>query len=197
LPIGHAIERISEMNSICVFCGAHSGGRPIYEAMARELGRAIAGRGIRLVYGGDKVGLMGEVADAALAAGGAVVGVIPRRHAHAAHPGVSQMFVVESLHERKAKMAELSDGFIALPGGYGTLEEFAEAVTWGQLGYHRKPTALLNVASYFDALLTFLDHAVVEGFVRPEYRPLVISHDSPALLLDALAAWTPTLPGTW
>jgi uncharacterized protein (TIGR00730 family) len=140
---------------------------------------------------------MGAVANGALDAGGEVVGVIPSRHAQAAHTKLTQLFVVETLHERKAKMAELSDGFVALPGGYGTLEEFAEAVTWGQLGFHRKPTALLNVANYFEDLLRFLDHAVTEGFVRPEYRPLVIVSESPSELLNELLAWSPAVQAAW
>ena len=154
------------MRSVCVFCGSNPGRRPEYLAGAADLGRILAARGIRVVYGGAHVGLMGALADAVLAAGGEIVGVIPGLlvDAEVAHPGLSELRVTGSMHERKALMAELADGFIALPGGIGTLEEFAEIVTWAQLGLHAKPTGLLNLLGYYDGLLGFLDHAVAERF---------------------------------
>ena len=160
------------MRSVCVFCGSNPGRRPEYLAGAADLGRVLAARGIRVVYGGAHVGLMGALADAVLAAGGEIVGVIPGLlvDAEVAHPGLSDLRVTGSMHERKALMAELSDGFIALPGGLGTLEEFAEIVTWAQLGLHGKPTGLLNLLGYYDGLLGFLDHATAERFVRPDHR---------------------------
>ena len=160
------------MRSVCVFCGSNPGRRPEYLAGAADLGRVLAARGIRVVYGGAHVGLMGALADAVLAAGGEIVGVIPGLlvDAEVAHPGLSDLRVTGSMHERKALMADLSDGFIALPGGLGTLEEFAEIVTWAQLGLHAKPTGLLNLLGYYDGLLGFLDHATAERFVRPDHR---------------------------
>ena len=155
------------LRSVCVFCGSNPGRRPEYQAAAAALGRLLAGRGIRVVYGGAHVGTMGALADAVLAAGGEITGVIPAQlvAAEVAHPGLADLRVVGSMHERKATMASLADGFIALPGGIGTLEEFAEVVTWSQLGLHAKPTGLLNVLGYYDDLLRFLDHAVAERFL--------------------------------
>src|SRR3546814_750650 len=152
---------------LCVFCGSSDGARPAYRDAAHALGKALADAGIGLVYGGAAVGLMGAVADGALARGGEVMGVLPRSLAdrELAHPGLTQLHVVGSMHERKAMMAKLSDGFIALPGGLGTFEELFEIWTWAQLGYHRKPVALLNVDGYYDGLLSFLDHPVREAFV--------------------------------
>ena len=149
------------MQRICVFCGSQVGRRPLYAAAATALGTLLAQRGIGLVYGGGKIGLMGVVADAALAAGGEVIGVIPERlmNRELGHGGVTDLRVVDSMHERKAMMSELSDGFIALPGGYGTFEEFFEVVTWMQLGIQSKPCGLLNVGGYYDMLLALLDHA--------------------------------------
>jgi len=176
------------MQSVCVFCGSHRGRRPEYFHAAAQCGRLLAERGLTVVYGGGSVGLMGALADAALEAGGRVVGVIPRRLARKElmHCNVQTMYVVQSMHERKALMARLADAFVALPGGLGTLEELFEVVTWAQLGYHRKPIGLLNTCGYFEPLLALLDHAVAEGFVRPEHRGLVVVADDPATLLDRL-----------
>jgi hypothetical protein len=187
------------MRAICVFCGSNPGRRPEYQAATAELGRVLAGQGIRVVYGGAHVGTMGALADAALAAGGEVTGVIPRHlvDAEVAHEGLTELHVVPSMHERKARMAQLSDGFIALPGGLGTLEEFAEVTTWSQLGLHTKPTALLNVLGYFDQLLSFLDHAAAERFLRPEHRGLVIAEPGPAALLAAMDRWQPPSAHKW
>jgi uncharacterized protein (TIGR00730 family) len=188
------------MTRICVFAGSSVGVRPTYAASARELGIALAARGIGLVYGGGSVGLMGEIADAALAGGAEVIGVIPRPLAtrELAHTGLTTMHVVESMHERKALMASLVDGFIALPGGLGTLEETLEVLTWSQLGIHRKPVGVLNVDGYYDGLIAFLGEAVREGFVRREYLDLFLFGWHPRELLDELADWRPPrLPGPW
>jgi uncharacterized protein (TIGR00730 family) len=184
------------MTRICVFCGSSPGARPEYGEAARALGAAMVTRGAGLVYGGGSVGLMGVLADAVLAGGGEVVGVIPRGLARRelAHGGITAMHVVDSMHERKAMMASLADGFVALPGGLGTFDETLEMLTWTQLGIHRKPVGVLNVAGYFDGLLRLLGHAVAEGFVRPEYLALLLVDDTPARLLDALAGWEPA-PG--
>ena len=162
------------MSRVCVFCGSKTGIRSLYAEVAGRLGRRLAGRGYDLVYGGGATGLMGVVADSILEAGGQAIGVIPRSMAtrEVAHPGLSRMHVVGTMHERKALMAELSDAFIALPGGYGTLEELMEMITWAQLGIHRKPVGLLNADGYFDPLVEMFDRAVQEGFVRPRYRSL-------------------------
>ncbi|HVR73998.1 MAG TPA: TIGR00730 family Rossman fold protein, partial [Planctomycetota bacterium] len=181
------------MKSACVFCGSSAGKRPAYSEAARALGRHLAARGVRLVFGGGRVGLMGVVADAVLEAGGTVTGVIPRALAtrELAHDGLTDLRVVGTMHERKALMAELSDAFIALPGGLGTLEEFCEIVTWAQLGIHQKPCGILDVEGYYAPLLVQLDHAVAESFVKPQHRALVLSESDPARLLDALAAYHP------
>jgi uncharacterized protein (TIGR00730 family) len=173
---------------ICVFCGSRPGLRPGYVAAAHELGTVLARRGIGLVYGGAAVGTMGVLADAALAAGGEVLGVIPGSlfDKEIAHRGVSELFVVESMHARKARMAELADAFITLPGGSGTLDEFFEIFTWAQLGFHHKPCGLINLHGYYDHLLGFLDHAVNEGFLLPDHRALIQVRDTPAALIDAL-----------
>lgn len=177
------------MRAICVFCGSSPGGRPAYGEAAAAMGRAIAARGLELVYGGGKVGLMGIAADAALAAGGRVTGVLPRAllEREVGHHGLSELHVVGSMHERKARMAELSDAFVALPGGFGTFEELCEVITWGQLGIHSKPCGLLNAEGYYDPLLTLFDRAVEERFVRPEHRAIVRVATTPAALLDELA----------
>jgi uncharacterized protein (TIGR00730 family) len=179
------------MRSICVFCGSSLGGRPAYRAAARQLGAVLASRRLRLVYGGARVGLMREVADAAMEAGGEVTGVIPEalRAREVAHTGLSDLRIVGSMHERKALMADLSDGFLAIPGGAGTLEEFFEVWTWAQLGIHHKPCGLLNVAGYFDGLLSFLDQAVGEQFLRREHRAMVLVDDDPERLLDRYAGY--------
>jgi len=170
---------------LCVFCGSSGGARPAYREAARALGGALAEAGIGLVYGGASVGLMGEVADGARARDGEVIGVLPRALAdrELAHPGLSALHIVGSMHERKARMAALSDGFIALPGGLGTFEELFEIWTWAQLGEHTKPVALLNIENYYDGLLKFLDHTVREAFVKPVHRErLIVEREIPALL---------------
>ncbi len=181
------------MKRVCVFCGSRDGTRDQYVGSARQMGQALARRGIGLVYGGGGVGLMGILADAALSAGGDVVGVIPEAlmAREVAHQGLTDLRVVASMHDRKALMAELADAFVALPGGFGTLEEFCEALTWAQLGIHRKPCGLLNVEGFFDPLLSFFDHAVHERFVSPDHRSLVVVEEDPERLLDALSRWEP------
>lgn len=158
-----------------MFCGSNRGSDPAHAAAARALGATLAARGIDVVYGGGRVGLMGEVADSALAAGGRVFGVIPQKlvDLEAGHTGLTELFVVDSMHARKMLMAQLSDAFVALPGGFGTLEELFEVVTWSQLGYHRKPVGLLDVAGFYAPLLGFLDHANQLGFIRDEFRPIL------------------------
>ena len=179
------------LRRICVFCGSSPGGSAAYAAAAEDLGRALAEAGIAVVAGGAGVGLMGRLADSALAAGGEVIGVIPRAlvAAEVAHHGLADLRIVASMHERKALMAELADGFVALPGGLGTLEEFTEVVTWSQLGLHAKPTALLNTAGYYDALLQFLDHAVAESFLRPDDRGLILAAGAVRPMLDQMTSW--------
>jgi uncharacterized protein (TIGR00730 family) len=176
---------------ICVFCGASPGRVSGYLDLAASVGEALARRGIGVVYGGGRVGMMGAVADAALAAGGEVIGVIPRRlvDRELAHPGLTDLRVVDTLHERKAEMAALADGFVALPGGLGTLEELAEVASWAQLGLHAKPIGLLGREGYWDALLTWLDHAVAEGFLAPAHRRLVVADPDLDSLLARFAAW--------
>ena len=187
------------VRSVCVFCGASIGANPAYREAAVALGQAIARRGLTLVYGGGAVGLMGVVADAAMAAGGEVVGIIPQSllDAEVGHKGLTRLEVVDGMHARKARMAELSDAFIALPGGLGTLEELFEVWTWGQLGYHAKPLGLLEVNGFFDPLLAFLDHLVQERFVRQPHRDMLQRAASPAELVDALAAWKPLAAPKW
>ena len=173
------------MRRVCVFCGSSVGARPEYREAARTLARALTRRGIGLVYGGSRVGVMYEIAATALEAGGEVIGVIPQElvDKEVAFTGLSDLRIVGSMHERKALMAELSDGFIALPGGLGTIDELLEALTWAQLGLHKKPCGLLNVCRYFDALVGFLDHAVDQRFIKPEHLGmLLIEEDSEALL---------------
>jgi uncharacterized protein (TIGR00730 family) len=163
------------MKNICVYCGSNPGVREEYAGAARNLARHLAGQGIGIVYGGASKGLMGVLADEMLAAGGSVVGVIPAalQAREIAHTNLTELHVVNSMHERKALMAELSDGFVALPGGFGTLEEIVEMLTWAQLQFHRKPCGLLNVAGYFDALLAYFGHAEAEGFLRPRHRKML------------------------
>jgi uncharacterized protein (TIGR00730 family) len=178
---------------VCVFAGSSAGARPEYAAAARALGAECARRGLGVVYGGGSVGLMGLLADAALAAGAEVIGVIPRPLAtkELAHTGLTEMRVVESMHDRKATMNALADGFVALPGGLGTFEETLEVLTWAQLGIHAKPIGVLNVEGYYDGLLRWLSHAVGDGFVRREHLALLLFADAPAELLDRFASWTP------
>jgi uncharacterized protein (TIGR00730 family) len=187
------------MKSLCVFCGSRSGTEAAYDEAARALGRALAAEGITLVYGGGRVGLMGVVADAALGAGGQVVGVIPKAllEREIAHTGLTELRVVGSMHERKALMSELSEGFIALPGGTGTLEEFFEVLTWAQLGEHRKPCALLNASRYYDPLLAVFDHMVQRGFLSEEHRAMVLVETEPEALLEALAGYVPSGAVKW
>lgn len=181
------------IRSVCVFCGASRGNDPRYATAATAVGRRLAERGVQLVYGGGRLGLMGALADAALAAGGRVVGVIPRGlvDRELAHPGVDELRIVETLHERKAQMADLADAFIALPGGLGTLEELAEVLSWAQLDLHDKPIGLLDVGGYFAALEAFLDHAVAEGFVAERHRRLLLRDDDLDRLLERFGEWLP------
>lgn len=169
----------------CVFCGSNRGGSPLYSAAAADLARCLVANDIGIVYGGGNVGLMGALADAALADGGQVIGVIPRMlvEREIAHQGLTELRIVGSMHERKAMMADLSDAFIAMPGGYGTLDEFCEILTWTQLGLQRKPIGMLNVDGYFDRLLDAFDHAVAEQFVRPTHRDMIVTDDRPESLI--------------
>ncbi len=187
------------MNSLCVFCGSNPGASPVYGDAAARLGRTLARRGLTLVYGGGRVGLMGVVADAALAAGGKVIGVIPEALAtrELAHAGLTDLQVVGSMHERKARMSELADGFLALPGGIGTLEEWFEVWTWSQLGFQPKPCGLLEVAGYYRHLLAFLDHMTAQRFLSEPHRAMAIVDDDPERLLDRLAAYRPTAGRKW
>jgi uncharacterized protein (TIGR00730 family) len=177
------------LKRVCVFCGSNPGLRADYRIAAQDLAVALAHHGFGLVYGGGNVGLMGHVADAMLEAGGQVIGVIPRalRDKEVAHQGVTELRVVDTMHQRKAMMHELSDAFIALPGGFGTLDEFFEILTWSQLGIHAKPCGLLNVAGYYDSLLAMLDHAVGEGFLWPAHRRMVIAENDANVLLQHLS----------
>lgn len=186
------------MRRICVFAGSSSGARPVYAEVAHALGTELARRGLGVVYGGACRGLMGVVADAALAVGGEVVGVHPRGlfAREVAHQGLTELREVDSMHERKALMAQLSDGFIALPGGFGTCDELFEAVTWAQVGIHHKPVGLLDIDDYFSALLAFVAHAAVEGFIPPMQTSLLLRATEPAMLLDALASYQPPADDT-
>ncbi len=181
------------MRRICVFAGSSSGARPAYAEVAHSLGTELARRGLGVVYGGACRGLMGVVADAALAAGGEVIGVLPRGLfvREVAHQGLTELREVDSMHERKALMAQLSDGFIALPGGFGTCDELFEALTWAQIGIHHKPVGLLDVNDYFSALLAFVAHASEEGFIPPIQTSLLLRATDPTTLLDTLARYQP------
>ena len=187
------------MKRICVFCGSNAGARSEYAEAARALATVLAERKLGIVYGGGNVGLMGVLADAALARGGEVIGVIPQKlvDKEVAHRGVTELRIVETMHERKALMNDLSDAFLALPGGFGTLDEFFEVLTWAQLGFHGKPCALLNVAGYYDGMLAMLDHAVTERFLRTAHRELVIADTDPLRLLQRLSAFVPAPKGKW
>ncbi len=187
------------MRTVCVFCGSSPGSHPVFADAARRMGETLAARGLTLVYGGGRVGLMGEIARAALAAGGHVIGVIPQAllRKELVYEDLTELHVVESMHARKALMAERADAFVAMPGGYGTFEEFCEVLTWGQLGFHHKAVALLNVAGYFDGLLALFDRAVAEQFVRPAHRALVLAEDDPGRLLDRLDAYRPPTVEEW
>lgn len=187
------------MNRVCVFCGSSSGSRAEYARAADETGELIARRGLGLVYGGGHVGLMGVVADAALRAGGAAVGVITQalKDREVAHEGLTELHVVRTMHERKALMAALSDAFLVLPGGIGTFEEFFEVWTWGQLGEHAKPVGLVNAGGYYAGLVGFLDAMRAEGFLKPKHRDMLVVADTPAAVLDAFARYEPPAVGKW
>lgn len=187
------------MKSICVFCGSNFGTKPAYVTTAKRTGQAMVERGLALVYGGGKVGLMGALADAVLEQGGTVIGVMPRAlvEKEIAHHGLTQLHVVGSMHERKALMADLADGFIALPGGFGTFEEFCEILTWAQLGYHRKPCGLLNVENFYDPLLNLFNHSANEGFIRAEHRSMVLVERNPARLLRLFENYEPPALPKW
>jgi uncharacterized protein (TIGR00730 family) len=184
---------VTKLKRICVYCGSSVGARPSYQQAAQRLGAMMAERGIGLVFGGGGIGLMGVIADAVLARGGEAIGVIPESlvRREIGHRGVTKLHVVETMHQRKALMADLSDAFIALPGGYGTLEEICETITWSQLGIQQKPCGLLNIENYWNGMLEFLDHAVREQFVRPENRNLVLVASTPEEMLNKLVDWAP------
>lgn len=187
------------MKRVCVFCGSNKGGRAEYVAAAQAMGQALVKRNIGLVYGGGNVGLMGVIADAVLAEGGEVIGVIPQALVarEVAHKDLTEQRIVNSMHERKALMAELSDGFIAMPGGMGTFDEFCEILTWAQLGIHQKPCGVLNVENYFTPLLAMFDHAMNEGFLRDSHRALVLEADEPNALLNTLESYQPQYAEKW
>ena len=191
------MERESDMKAIAVFCGSGEGASPVYREGAVRLGHELSRRGIALVYGGANVGLMGAVADAVLERGGRAIGVLPRflRDREIAHGGLTELILVDTMHERKAKMAGLADGFIALPGGPGTLEEFFEAFTWGRLELHRKPCGLLNLGGYYDPLLAMFDRMEREGFMRARGSAAVVTADTPEALLDRFAELAGAGPG--
>jgi uncharacterized protein (TIGR00730 family) len=190
---------MAPLHRICVYAGSNPGSHPAYAAAAEELAGLLAARGIGLVYGGGDVGLMGVLADTVLAAGGEAIGVIPQAlvDKEVGHRGLTELHVVDSMHERKALMADLSDGFVAVPGGIGTLEELIEVYTWSQLGLHRKPMGVLNVRGYYDPLAAMLDHAVREGFLRAVHRAALLVADDAAELLERFAGWEPPTAGKW
>lgn len=184
---------MTALRTVAVFCAANPGSDPIYAERAGAMGRFLAKSGRRLVYGGGRTGLMGALADGALAGGGEVIGIMPRHlvNLEVAHTGLTELRIVESMHERKSLLAELSDGFLAMPGGLGTLEELFEIWTWGQLGLHRKPYGVLEVNGFFAPLLVFLDHAVSSGFIRAEYRALLVVDEDPASLVMSMEGMSP------
>jgi uncharacterized protein (TIGR00730 family) len=187
------------MRRVCVYAGSNPGSHPAYAEAARSLATVLADRGIGLVYGGGRVGLMGVLADTVLEAGGDAIGVMPQAliDREIGHRGLTELRVVDSMHERKAQMAELSDAFVAVPGGIGTLEELIEVYTWSQLGIHHKPCGVLNVRGYYDHLAAFLDHAVAQGFLRPQHRAVLSVASEPAELLDRMAGYEPPAVGKW
>jgi uncharacterized protein (TIGR00730 family) len=187
------------MKKICVYCGSNRGRRPEYVAAARFLAEELLQKNIGLVYGGAHVGIMGEIANTVLKGGGEVIGIMPQSlvDREVSHPGLTELIIVDSMHERKAMMADLSDGFIALPGGLGTVEELFEVLTWAQLGFHNKPCGLLNASGYYDHLSAFLDHTVAEGFVKDVHRAMLIVEKNPTTLLDRFAAYAPPLVNKW
>lgn len=196
--LNHSTSRNTEgeqaqVHHICVYTGSNVGTRQVYQQAARTLGREMSGRGIGMVYGGGRVGLMGIIADEIMAAGGEVIGVMPRAlfPSEVGNTNVTRLYEVDSMHERKALMADLSDGFIALPGGFGTLDELFEIITWAQLGIHHKPVGLLNVAGFYDPLLAMVQHLVAEGFVKEYHADLLINREDPSNLLDCVASYLP------
>ena len=191
--------KLLRVRRVCVYAGSNPGNDPAFADAARAFATVVAERGMGIVYGGGKVGLMGVVADAALAAGGEVIGVMPQAliDREIGHRGVTELQVVDSMHERKARMAELADAFVAVPGGIGTLEELIEVYTWSQLGIHDKPCSALNVNGFYDALAGFLDHAVESGFLRPQHRETLIVEEDPVELLARLAAFKAPRVGKW
>jgi uncharacterized protein (TIGR00730 family) len=190
---------LTMLRRVCIFCGSSPGSNSVYREVAQTVGRLLCQRGSELVYGGGNVGLMGAVADACLEEGGRVIGVIPEalKQKELAHTGLTELRVVSSMHERKALMADLADAFIALPGGYGTWDEFCEILTWSQLGIQRKACGLLNVNGYYDPLLAMADRAVSEGFLKEVHRALLLSDDDPALLLDRLNSYSAPFVDKW
>ena len=190
---------MGRIRKVCVFCGSSPGARPDYSLAAKKLGRRLADRGTGLVYGGARVGTMGDIADAVLKEGGEVIGVMPRLlvEKEVAHEHLTELHVVDTMHERKSLMADLSDGFIALPGGLGTLDELFEVVTWAQLGMHAKPCGLLNVCRYFDLLEAYLDHAVSERFIEPRHRDMILMDESAEALMDQFESFRPPVAEKW
>lgn len=187
------------MKRICVYCGSSPGGQPEYRAAARMLGRLMVERQIGLVYGGAQIGIMGEIADTVVDGGGEVIGIMPRSLADREifHTGLSELKIVNSMHERKALMADYADGFIALPGGLGTFEEIFEVLTWAQLGFHKKPCGLLNVLGYYDHLSAFLDHSVDQGFVNMASRSMLMAESDPGVMLDRFAGYQAPVVNKW
>jgi uncharacterized protein (TIGR00730 family) len=187
------------MKSVCVFCGSSTGNDPLYTDAARRMGEAIVRRDLTLVYGGGRIGLMGEIARSVLKNGGRAIGVIPEAllRKELAYDDLTELHVVRTMHERKQMMADLADGFVAMPGGYGTFEEFCEVLTWSQLGIHHKPCALFNVNGYYDGMLALFDHAVAEGFVRPLHRSMVLAAAEPDVLLNAMERYEPPVVEKW
>ncbi|WP_445367546.1 TIGR00730 family Rossman fold protein [Methylomonas sp. BW4-1] len=190
---------MTTINSICIYCGSSAGRIEAYGAAAQALAAALVDHNIRLIYGGAGIGIMGTVADQVLKLGGQAIGVIPKALAHkeVAHPNLTELHVTQSMHERKMLMAELADGFIALPGGIGTLEELFEIWTWAQLGFHQKPCGVLNVAGYYDALISFLDHVTAEQFVKPHHRGMLMVESDPNLLLDRYVSYQAPAVKQW
>ncbi len=187
------------MNSVCVFCGSSAGNDAAYAEAARRMGEALVRRGLTLVYGGGRIGLMGEIARAVLENGGRAIGVIPEAllRKELGYDDLTELHVVRTMHERKQMMADLADAFVAMPGGYGTFEEFCEVLTWAQLGIHAKPCALFNANGYYDGLLALFDHAVAEGFVRPLHRAMVLAETEPDAVLNALSRYVPPAVEKW
>jgi uncharacterized protein (TIGR00730 family) len=196
---GPIVVSHAPMRRVCVFCGSARGVRPEYALATRQFAEVLASRGCGLVYGGGHVGLMGELADASLALGVEVLGVIPEalHEREIGHAGLTELHVVASMHERKAKMAELADGFLSLPGGLGTLEEMFEVWTWGQLGFHQKPIGLLDVSGFWQPLITMVDRLVDEGFIGGEYRKMLLVDDEPGRLLERMSEWRPPKVAKW